>query len=200
VDKSEYFTADEERSLIRAAQGGDTVARDRLLLGALPFVRKGLARRYPWVEAQDFEDMVHESISPLLGCINRYDLDHPARARFYVFAASYIHKAVLEHFRHRSVLVYQDELPELESEDDPEAATATEQAIALTRRVLEGFSGRDRDVLYSRFGDDKSAPRRELAERHHCSPDVIQYAEQKAIDRFVSIYPLEQSLAAAAIN
>ena len=67
MEEQRYFTPERERSLIRAAQSGDKSARDELILGALPFVRKALRRRYPTIDEQDFEDLSQEAVPPLFG-------------------------------------------------------------------------------------------------------------------------------------
>lgn len=189
MEEPRYFTPEHEQSLIRAAQAGDKDARDELLMGSLPFVRKALRRRYPTVDDQDFEDLVQESVPALLGCIERYDHDHPARARLYVFARSHIHKAVCDYFRHSSVLSYREVLPELAAADDPEASLAELQRASMTRATLATLSPRDRDVLCSRLAFDRAVPRRELAERYACQPHIIEYAERRAVDRFLAAFP-----------
>jgi RNA polymerase sigma factor (sigma-70 family) len=186
MEEPRYFTPEKERCLIRAAQKGVDWARDELILGCLPFVSRALRRRYPSVSDQDFEDIVQEAIPPLYECIDRYDMEHPARARLYVFAARHIHNAVCEYFRHHKLLSYSDQIPELLSTDDPQADAESSEATRLTRSALSTLSDRDRDVLCSRHAGDRAISRRELAERYQVPPHVIEYAERRAIERFIA--------------
>ena len=201
MSEKHYFTPESERCLIRAAQAGDISARNKLIVGALPFLRRFIRCRYPTVKEHDFEDLVHESVNALYVSLDRYDLEHPARARLYVFAARKIQYAVSQFYSHSQLLTYCDELPEMVSEDDPESALSAEQDLMAAKHALEKLSLRDRDLLYSRHGQDQAVSRRELADRYSCAPHVIEYAEHRAMDRLIAALPRDRRLnCVASVN
>jgi len=189
MDAPHYFTPEDERCLIRAAQNGDLQARDKLILGALPFVEKAIWRRYPSINQQDIEDLVQETVPALISCLDRYDLNHPARARLYVFASADVHRVVCKFFKHSKLLSYREEVPDISSKEDPEACLQHEQTVDMALTALATLSPQDRDVLISRLAGEKPVSRRVLAERYRCPPHVIQYAEQRAVDQFLAALP-----------
>lgn len=180
-----YLNLDEERSLIAAAQRGDCTARDRLVLAALPFVRRQLGRLYPDLVAHDLDDLLQDAVPVLVESIGLYDVEHPAKARLYVFARTRIKAMVSRHFRHSKLLSYQDELPELLAHEDPQQQLEESQTQHLVRRVLATLSSQDRALLICRHADDTATSRPELARRLDCPVHVVEYAEKRAIRRFL---------------
>lgn len=185
MNEPRYFTPELERCLIRMAKSGDRKARDKLLLAAMPFVRRALQRLYPSVDEQDFEDLVHEAIPALIKSIERYDPEHPACARLYVFAAGEIHHAVARFYRNQEHLSYTDTVPEVAVSDGLDDQLESEQQTELARAALETLTPEDRDILISRHARDRRVSRRELAEKYRCAPYVVEYAERRAIQRFL---------------
>ncbi len=178
-----YFSQDEERDLLRRAQQGDASARDRLVLGALPFVHKQICHRYLDLDDQDIEDLTQEAVPVLCSCIDLYNLDHPARARLYVFARVRLHSSASRFLRHHKLLSYSSELPEQIATDDPESDAVSEQVKTIVRIALATMSIRDQDLLVSRLALDKATSRAAIADRYNCPTHIIEYAEKRAVKR-----------------
>jgi len=179
-----YLTQQEERALIASAQAGDQEARDRLVLAALPFARKNLARFCRDLDEDDAEDLMQEAVPVLYDCVERYDLSHPARARLYVFAARYLEKAAASIMKHRVLLRYRDDVPDAVDEDVLEANLCRQQIRRIVRAILATLSVRDQDILISRHGNDTRTTRAAMAQRYNCPEHVIEYAEKRAREQF----------------
>ena len=199
---NEYFSTAKERHLIRAAQSGDTAARDELLLAALPFAERSFASFFREMGkdsgGDDFEDLVQEAVPILCDCIDRYDLNHPARARLYVFASRYLRRAAVNHIRHSMYLKYSGEMADVAGEETTEDSLLTTQIEALVRKILATMSIRDQDLLLSRHAREKKATRAEMAERYGCPAHIIEYAEKRARKRFSKALRASRPLAARA--
>jgi len=182
--KERYLPQQEERKLIRAAQDGNLLARDRLVDAAMPFVRKIIDRPHHDIDINDIDDLQQESVPVLYDCIRRYDLTHPARARLYVFAERALQGATADFFRQKGALDYSDSPPDICSNTNVEKTVLSTQIEVIVRSILATMSITDQDLLMSRHAGDTKVTRAAMAKRYGCAPHVIEYAEKRARERF----------------
>jgi RNA polymerase sigma factor (sigma-70 family) len=86
----QHLSAEEQRRLVRRAQGGDTRARERLAESNQGFVRS-TAQQYTG-RGVPFEDLVQEGNVGLLTAIDKFDLTQPVK--FMTYAAYWIKQAM----------------------------------------------------------------------------------------------------------
>lgn len=194
IGTNHYFSAEHERCLISAAQAGDKSARDQLVLAAIPKLKAALRRRYPTIQPVDKDDIDQEAITALYHCLERYDLQHPARVRLYVYALKEVHKSVSRLFGQTENLVFSDDPPDVAAPDDPASLALRDQQRAITNRALERLTPKDRDIASNRILADQPVPRQFLASRYNCSQQAIPYAEAKAIRRLLVYLPKKSDL------
>lgn len=180
MNRKTYLDPHHERRLIALAQAGDVQARNDLIVACLPYIRQTV-RCYAFaVDEQDFEDLYHQSVAALYDALAAYDLDHPKRARLYVFAYSRIREAVSEHFKHLVHIEYTDQHPPLEA-DPPELQLESDQTVAVVRRALDRLTAQEKHVIYSRLALDDAPTRKTLAQDYGSSQQWIAKVEQRAV-------------------
>lgn len=189
--KPAYLPVEAERLLLISAKKGDLTARNKLLMAALPYVEAALIRCYPGITHDDRREITQEVVFPLARAIELYDLDHPSRARFYVFAMARIKNTVSQYFRHTHHLSYQADVPVIDDSVDATAEVESSELITLTRGALATLSNKDQDVLTGRHMRPKATPRRVLAERYDCSQQAIDGFERRALERMRNALPTD---------
>lgn len=178
-----YLEQDQERSLIAAAQSGDAAARNLLIVACLPFLRQTVAVYAPSAHGEEFEELYHQAIDALYDALEAYNLEHPARARLYVFAYSRIRHAVVRHYRAKAHAELSEDLEDLVAEP-PEQATQSAQTVAMVRHALAALTPQESQVLYARRALDEAPSRAELARQFGCSQQWVDKIERRAAQKF----------------
>lgn len=184
-----YFSADEERSLIRQAQDGETGARNALLLASQPRIRAALRRLIPYLRRVDEEEIVQESMAILCDRLPHYDLAHPARARLYVFAWGQIRKFAYSHLTEAIRYQNADPEPVVQSSSDPVQAAERQQYRSQLSLALSTLTSKEQDVLMHRTLSDDPQSFRLIADRYQCTPQALMYVEKQAGQKLFRALP-----------
>jgi RNA polymerase sigma factor (sigma-70 family) len=167
---------EEERELIRRAQGGDTEARNELIIAFRPFVRY-LAKRYCH-HPGDLPDFASEGIFGLAHAISKFDLAGPNRlatyARGWIYNRMQLYAESLPLSRVPRNL--SRERRYYESEDWREGATRKEIAKVLAARAAM------QSPLSLSFDDDEAKSRPlDVADPRQSDP-IVALEEAEGIE------------------
>lgn len=182
------LTPQEEIELIKRAQSGDLLARNELVVSVFPIIRKKLQALYSELPCQDLSDILQDSTIELIMAIDRYDLDHPNRARL----AAFMHKPILgvvrRFYRHSQLAVSDLALQNLPADSDPVVDLQKQEVGRLVAAALSTLPARRRQLLVTRFADYESTSQRQVGESWGCSKQNVQRQELTARAEFLAAW------------
>ncbi len=176
----------EERELIRLAQGGDQSAMASLMVAYTPLVRRQAAGVF--CAGAEQEDLMQEGFLGLVSAILTYDGEKSAA--FSPYAAVCIRRSVLTAVRsasrmkhlplNRSVSIDSEEFPELASasgDEDPELKViGRERLTQIERFIGKELSSFEQSVLKAYLS---GSAYEEIAQGLHASPKAVDNALQR---------------------
>ena len=190
VQKVPLLSADQERSLGRAALLGDVAAGQRLVQANLRFV-VSVARQLQH-RGLPLEDLVNEGNIGLMKAAQRFDPDRGVR--FITYAVWWIRQSMLR------AIKAQGKVPAIPVDEALEAGEAAIEDIALprpeeqlTRKLMKAeiatalteLPERERKILDERFGLSSRPPSTlaQMGESCHLSRERIRQLEKRALRR-----------------
>ncbi len=188
----------EETRLFHAARAGDETAREKLIEHNLRLVAH-IVKKY-YASARDTEDLISIGTIGLIKAIDTFDPD--VGARFATYAGKCLQNEILMYFRSTKKLAQETGLGEAieydrdgnpltyldvagEEEDVTENLYRKELSLALRRSVERVLVGREREIVYLRYGlgGKRCLTQREVAERLRISRSYVSRLEKGALQK-----------------
>lgn len=175
---------DNERALIRLAQGGCQRSRNQLLLDNQRPIEQLVAKNCRF--AQDFSDLEQEAILALMSSIDKYDLDHPAKVRLMTFARKQILGALASFVRSAAAipLTLEDPSPIIDDRAEPLDSQVDQGRLrALLSPFIDTLDDRSRAIIRRRVMSDDPTRLRVLADDYQISCARVHAIERQALSR-----------------
>jgi RNA polymerase sigma-70 factor (ECF subfamily) len=157
ADPEDAFQSPDWEDIVARIQAGDPAAMEELYVVFGKGVRYFLLRN---VGAEEVDDKVHDCFVIVAEAIRNGELREPARLMGYVRTvvrrqiAGVIEANVT---RRRTQVDYEESLFTLSDwKDDPEKTLVAQQRAEIGRRVLNGVSRRDREILHRFYVQEQS--------------------------------------------
>lgn len=155
-------TREQERGLLSRAQGGDTRARDELVLRNMRFVFK-MAKRVARThrikrgdQRVEFNDLVQEGTVALIRAANQFDLGHQDQVRFITYAA----RAIINEMNRRANRAFdlvktKQHVQRVQLHDSISYSDPRREAAMDLHRALKKLRPQTRDVLTRHYFNDE---------------------------------------------